>query len=391
MTNSFYLGPTQKVVPLGSWEDLVSAAAAGVLAETHWVELKQAVPAKPGANLELAKDLASLSLDGGVLLIGLTDPKDSPSVVVGTELAGLETRVSQVACGSIHPPLAITTSVVPHPDEPAKAVLVVSVPASLTAPHMVDDRYWGRSNEGKQTLSDPLVRMVLAAQEGTRQQFGARFAQTRAELNPFPADTRKNSHLHLLLEPARTAVEHKVRDVIKDDLLLYFLNTAPAGGSQAPPTIGHLGWATAHPDGTLLSNGDIDEMNGALRVLVRDDGAVAVFSSRASREEIVIPGHVATLTHQIIVTAGRLARDHLGFNGQWQIGVLVDNLQDRRPQRDDLYGVRYPQAEYRRVITTTTTDMAEDAPAVTSSLLSGFFRGVRWPESYSTLQDLARP
>ena len=48
--------PSAGVLPM-----VLAAAAAGVLDETHWVELKQAVPAasKP-ANLELAKDLGNL-------------------------------------------------------------------------------------------------------------------------------------------------------------------------------------------------------------------------------------------------------------------------------------------------------------------------------------------
>ena len=73
---SFYLGPHKPRFQAESWDDVVAAAAAGVLDETHWVELKQAVPAtsKP-ANLELAKDLASLSVDGGVLIIGIADAR----------------------------------------------------------------------------------------------------------------------------------------------------------------------------------------------------------------------------------------------------------------------------------------------------------------------------
>jgi hypothetical protein len=57
---------------------------AGVLDETHWVALKQAVPAtsKP-VNLELAKDPASLSVDGGVLIIGIADARRAAGDVGG--------------------------------------------------------------------------------------------------------------------------------------------------------------------------------------------------------------------------------------------------------------------------------------------------------------------
>ncbi len=387
-THSYYLGPRKSVVALGTWGEIESAATAGVLSEDQWVELKEAVPAKPGANLELAKDLASLSLDGGVLLIGLTDPKDALPEVVGATAEGLVTRITQVASGTIHPPLSITVDVVPNPDDPDRVVLVVSVPASLTAPHMVDGRYWGRGNEGKEPLSDAHVRMVLAARDTASDGFEARFAELRGELYSRDADAENNSHLYLLIEPARAGVGPTVQDVMTDtELHLFVLNAGPKGGSQAPPSLQYLSWMIAHPDGLLLDN----EGNVApLRVLVRADGAVAAFSGRASRGELAIPGYVATMTHQLVSIAARLARDHLGFNGQWQIGVLVDQLQDRRVSADYFAQIRYPQPEYRQLITASTAEMAEKPATVVSRLLSGFFRGFRWPESYAAIEDLNR-
>lgn len=81
--SSFYLGSGKGRASLTSWDEVEIAAAAGVLEESAWVELKQAVPAssKP-ANQELARDLASLSVDGGTLIIGITDKTHD---VVGTD------------------------------------------------------------------------------------------------------------------------------------------------------------------------------------------------------------------------------------------------------------------------------------------------------------------
>ena len=65
--HSFYVGPGKPLLRVTGWNDLVAAAQAGVLAETQWVELKAALPATANAaNLELARDLASLSVDRGV-------------------------------------------------------------------------------------------------------------------------------------------------------------------------------------------------------------------------------------------------------------------------------------------------------------------------------------
>ena len=83
--HSFYVGPGKPVLRATGWDDVVAAAQTGALAETQWVELKVALPASASApNLELARDLASLSIDGGVLVIGVKDPGNQADHVVGT-------------------------------------------------------------------------------------------------------------------------------------------------------------------------------------------------------------------------------------------------------------------------------------------------------------------
>jgi hypothetical protein len=69
----FYLGPNRPRLRAETWDDIVTAADSGILGESHWVELKKDIPkTAPNGdpNLELAKDLASLSVDGGVLIVG---------------------------------------------------------------------------------------------------------------------------------------------------------------------------------------------------------------------------------------------------------------------------------------------------------------------------------
>lgn len=98
---SFYAGPTKPRLVLTTWSDVVAAVQTGATAENQWCELKLDVPAaSPGANTELAKDLASLSADGGILLIGVQDKASKEADVVGLDdsvLDGLESRIDQVA------------------------------------------------------------------------------------------------------------------------------------------------------------------------------------------------------------------------------------------------------------------------------------------------------
>ncbi len=155
-SSSFYAGPERPLLRIDAWEDLVAAVQAGALTETQWVELKAAPPAAASkANLELARDLASLSVDGGVLLIGVRDPGGTAQDLVGSDdpLDALKGRVDQVAGSTrIQPPLHLQLTAVRHPDDATRHVLLVAVPASPEAPHMVDERYWGRSATGKRPL-----------------------------------------------------------------------------------------------------------------------------------------------------------------------------------------------------------------------------------------------
>jgi hypothetical protein len=62
-----YLGPDKGRWTPTQWSDVVEAAAGGLLDESHWVDLKQELPPNtPKKNTELARDPASLAVDGGI-------------------------------------------------------------------------------------------------------------------------------------------------------------------------------------------------------------------------------------------------------------------------------------------------------------------------------------
>jgi hypothetical protein len=79
----------------------------GKLDETHWLELKREIPTTKGSNAELARDLASLAVDGGLLIIGIEEVDlGRVGAIVGTDLAGLAERVDAIARSRVDPPLA---------------------------------------------------------------------------------------------------------------------------------------------------------------------------------------------------------------------------------------------------------------------------------------------
>jgi hypothetical protein len=321
-TVSFYAGPDKPRFRASDWAELKIAASAGVFDETAWVELKKDVPAtSPQANLELARDLASLSVDGGTLLIGVTD---STKDVVGiADVSAVRDRVIQVAHGRITPPLFIDPVSVPDPDDPTSSVLVISVPASASAPHMVDDRYWGRSAQGKRTLSDSEVARLFAAR-------AQRLATLESDLHrlsmldPHLTDARRHGHLYALIRPA-TPPRTRLSEVVKDrDATTYVWGAVHAGDFRPslPPMRSGVSYVLPHPDGYLLASSTseaAEEEQNSLRVFLGDSGTVACVYGGGTRPygqdvdapEAVFPAHLFELVHGLVNLAGDIGANIL--------------------------------------------------------------------------------
>lgn len=390
MTSSFYLGPRLPRLKARSWEEVVNAAGAGVLDETQWVELKQAVPAssKP-ANLELAKDLASLSVDGGVLVVGISDAGGAAGEVLGVDLAGLETRIGQVATGRISPPLPVTLDAVPHPDQSGIGVLLVTVPASEGAPHMVDGQYWGRGSQGKRVLSDDEVRRLMGDRQSRAASFAQRLRGEPARLDPPTLNPK--ARLYVLLEPAAEARE-PLTDLLAGKHVLQVVTSAVRFNQGWGPSFASLSYAVPHPDGLAAASMPPDDSPGEDQAfffaLLDDDGAVHVsapaarrYGSASDAPDAVSPGQLLQTVHGAVVVAGHLAAEHTGYQGPWRAGVLVTKLRGLLPSQahSDLGFQRfssYPAEDYEAVTTTTTLELVEHPPAVVERLTRRLLRGL---------------
>ncbi len=369
---------------------MVTAAAAGVLDETHWVELKEAVPpsSKP-ANLELARDLASLSVDGGVYIVGIVDAKGAAGDVVGTEVSGLETRVAQVATGRISPPLPVTVDIIAKLDEPSVGVVVVTVPASEGAPHMVDGHYWGRDAHGKRILTDDDVRRLLADRQTRATGFTERLHDAPARLDPPGVDER--GRLYLLLEPAAPAPE-PVSELLDGQGVLQVISPAVRFRPAWHPSFDSIGYGMPHPDGLAAASLGTDHTDqqgeSYFFVLIADDGTVHISAPAVRRygrapdaPDVVSTGQVLETMHGAVAIAGHLATEHTGYQGAWRIGALVTKLRGQVTsqalnQASFHRYLPYPSDEYVGIIQTTTREMADETPAVVERLAKGLLRGL---------------
>ena len=138
-----------------STQDILNALQRGEIEETHLFEAKR----EPGQDTaEIAKDIASMANDGGVILYGIGETNNRLVQAVPLKLKGLAERIEQVAQTAISEPPQLTFRTYPLADEPETGFLLVIVPQSERAPHMVtknnENRFYGRGDKTVHRLSE---------------------------------------------------------------------------------------------------------------------------------------------------------------------------------------------------------------------------------------------
>lgn len=153
----------------GSERELLAALAEGILRESSYLDVKEGLP-RAGKNKDLAKDICAMTVDGGVLIYGVGgDDPTRPTEVSPFELAGAAERIDQVAQTGIAEPPQIEIRDFSSEQEPGKGYLVIVIPPSPRAPHMLvlekDNRYWGRGETGNRILSEREVARLYERRE----------------------------------------------------------------------------------------------------------------------------------------------------------------------------------------------------------------------------------
>jgi hypothetical protein len=152
----------------------------------------------------MAKDIAALALDGGTMVIGV-DEDDTGRVValVPVEIAGVAERLDQAALHRCDPSVTVRIDLLVNPVDEATGLLMVEVPASPLAPHMVDGRYYGRGDRGIRVLSDAEVVRLHQMQALEADRIERTLDDAIADANRLlPEDSAKVGRLVIVAEPA---------------------------------------------------------------------------------------------------------------------------------------------------------------------------------------------
>jgi hypothetical protein len=330
----------------------------GLLEERNWCELKALVESSKGANAELARDLASLAVDGGTLIVGLDEkaPNDNPLHPV--ELRGLAERVEQVADMKVHPPLLVECSGVSATGGSSDGMgyLIVHVPASPLAPHQVDGVYYGRGDKTRRRLTDPEVERLF-------QRRSAWAAGIRNDLTDFvtkrlSAAAGVMPHLFVAARPVAAWPDmcrpivggadwmqnlSQLRESVRDD-----------GGLRAAlnrmfPNVGYevglayMTHAAKTPHGARLTmrepqtplgtrewdvDLDVDE-SGKIWFSAAVMGIPDRTFNSVQYTGLAIDG-VAVSVLQVLIFAAKLS-DEIGYASLWDFGVALTNTRGTRP------------------------------------------------------------
>jgi hypothetical protein len=181
--------------------DIIYAVQSGSLEESAIFDAKEELPSK---NQEIAKDIAAMANDGGVIIYGIgEDEHGRVTKLTPIPLAGQAEKIDAVVRSSIAESPVIHISSVQTKENPEVGYLIVHIPPSERAPHMVvvkgDHRFYGRTATGNYPLPEGEVARLYARRQQSEVD---REKLLDAEINTSPlAPNEDYAYLYLFARP----------------------------------------------------------------------------------------------------------------------------------------------------------------------------------------------
>ncbi|MFI8085793.1 helix-turn-helix domain-containing protein [Kitasatospora sp. NPDC086009] len=394
--------------------DLQVAVDGDLFEESHHLDLKKA-PNSKGDNRELARDLSSFAVDGGTLIIGVQENKDERTFELAPQpLNGLAEKVEQVARTIPDPPLTILTGEIYSAADDGTGYLVVHIPASPVAPHMVDNRYFGRGDKTKYQMGDS---EIVALHQRRRDTEADTLTLLRKEMDEDPLrDVGAQSHFFLVAQPtaARRDVclpitgaqdwSARLRTLIRRVQENPSLHAALSNRGFSPDFDAvHQGHRRARgvalsssgltSDRTFVADGSWGEED-VIEVQLFEDGGLRLFMTRLSdgtgpnstdAEQVLLDVGAVILTRHMLELI-RLVSDEVGYHGNWAVGVGATRLRGRRRHSSHLRfpgNHKYSADTYEETTGVTLAELNDAPGAVTQRLLGPLLRSLDSEEEFA--------
>lgn len=388
--------------------ELRDALAAGLVVENHYLEFKALLETGSSANRELARDVAQFATDGGILIIGVSEV-DGRLQATPVQLAGLPERIEQIALTAIDPPLYLRTEVIPSV-EAGRGYVIVHVPVSPRAPHMVQNVYFGRGDKTKIRLSDAEVTR-LHAQLQLREEAGAQLLDELIARDPIPQEGREQAHFFAVASPVRPTLEMALPLVHGPDWMSRFRELVNAGltvetnsGVRISSELQLADQPARRPDGaafaslnletdrTLRSGMRYGHPEDIVEVELSEDGQLRLFTGRFSdagsdgRQQI-LDSLAVEYTRQLLAMTLHVGLE-TGYRGLWILGVAATGIEGLAVHDPRRWNTRVrPQAwavgggEFRNSLITTTEEIEQAPGRLTYRLVGRLLRALGRPDN----------
>lgn len=376
-------------------QEIVSVVLSGSLEEAPGFDAKEEIPTN---NHDTAKDIAAMTVDGGVIIYGIAEDEDGKPIILNPiPLAGRIERITAIARTSIQEPPDIVSWEIRTQNDASRGYIVVVVPASERAPHMVvvrnNNRFYGRLGKQNVVLSEGEVarlyerrhQLEISAHDMMEQVIQSAplirqegFGYLHLFSSPLLSDEgfleravnegeTLDQVLHLLVAPAREGSVFR-RDAYIPD----FLNGFPDRWER---TVDGIKGNLAYPAHTLQPLSPED----TLILRLKYDGSASLFSGRVAAtssegEFLLISTAIAGLTLRFLNVVSSLY-ERANYPGTVVIGVGVTGIQGAQPitGRHLRGGYLYESEDYRRTTRISSLILQESQLEIARRLLERFF------------------
>ena len=371
-------------------QEIVSAMRNGSLEETLTFDAKREIPLK---NIDTAKDVSALAnTAGGVLLYGVDEDSDGRLTVLNPIiLENQRERIDQIVRSSVDEVPRFTISRIETQTDTSKGYLVVVVPPSERAPHMVivkgERRFYGRGETGNYILSQTEVGRLYERRRLVESNILPELEKAIAEA-PL-ADNDEFAHLHIVARPVfldDTILTKALSSGQSHTELLRVLVQSAADGSvyadQYSPDFQPPSSWTRRPEGYFgklqySSGTDTRPDAHTLFLQVNLDGSAQLFCGRAAE----LAGRVQRKEFFSSIVAGNTTRflallgdlyEKAAYFGMVDTAVAVTGLGGsvlHRPRNPFSDLPRYEGRDYRRSSRSAAELLKEDSKRVAAGLL----------------------
>jgi hypothetical protein len=363
----------------------------GLVEETHFLDLKRELKPGASANKDIAKDIAAFAIDGGLILIGVDE--GPPLSINPIPLNGLAERVEQIGLMAVSQPVSVTATLLRTANDPSLGVLAVGIPASPSAPHMADGRYYARGDKTNIVLSD---QAVLRHHE---RRFASRTNLVTDALSILERTAPEHESLLLVVAEPLSSVTDFLEDLSAHadwnnevrELVASAVTNRQHGYS---PSLAVPLRTERRPNGVALTTGDpirAGRRHNA-EVSFNESGRIVLISerptdTRAFRNVSPQPPDLKVMLEGLIVgnveLVARLAAQvgkKYGYYGAWRIAAVVPGLEGATsvalvdPWGDP--GPIYAEATYGRAAEATFAELEAEPEKVTARLVLRLLRSL---------------